>query len=62
MPRMRTIAAAYKELKNTDPRTSVTLNGLRTLVLTGAVPSVRVGNKYLISMDAIEEYLGGKGA
>ena len=62
MPRMRTISAAYQELKRTDPSSAVTLCGLRTLVLTGAIPSVRVGNKYLLNMDILEKYLQGDNA
>ena len=60
MTRMRTIAAAYKDLKSIDPHTAVTLNGLRTMVLTGAIQSVRVGNKYLLNMEALESYLQGR--
>ena len=60
MPRIRTIAAAYMELKSLDPHTSVTLNGLRTMVLKGAVPSIRVGNKYLLDMEVLEAYLKGR--
>ena len=60
MPRMRTIGTAYKELIKHDPNTAMTQNGLRTLVLRGTIPSIRVGQKRLISMDVLEKFLEGK--
>ena len=32
---------------------------IRTLLRTGAVPSARVGRKYLVTIEALEAYLGG---
>ncbi len=58
MTRMRTISAAYAEVKAVDPKSALTMNGLRTLVLTGSIPTIRLGVKYLINLDVLEAYLG----
>lgn len=57
--RMRTIREACKDLKASDPQSAVGETTLRRLVNEGAIPSVRVGAKYLIDMDKLEEYLSG---
>ncbi|MGN0107741.1 MAG: hypothetical protein ACI4A5_08600 [Hominilimicola sp.] len=64
-PHMRGIKQAIEELKQLDPNTALTEKALRRLVLTGAIPSVRIGTKYLINMDLLNNYLyngscGGK--
>ena len=57
LPPMRSIKQAYEEIKAADENTALTLRGLRALVVTGAIPSVQVGGKYLINMDVLREYL-----
>ena len=59
--RMRTIAAAHAELMAADPGCELTKTALRRLVVTGQLHGcvVRVGQKYLINMDALEDYLQG---
>lgn len=42
-----------------DPKTALTQTALRRLVKTGAIPSVRIGTKYLVALEAVEEYLQG---
>ena len=59
MARMRTQSQAFEWLKSHDPDTALTKTALRRLIITGAVPSVRVGQKYLISLEALEDYLYG---
>lgn len=59
MPRMRTINEAARYVKATDPETALTETAIRRLLITGAVPSVRVGVKYLIDLDALEAFLAG---
>jgi len=64
-PHMRGIKQAIQELKQSDPNTCLTEKALRRLVLTRAVPSVKIGVKYLINMDVLNDYLyngssGGK--
>ena len=57
MARYRTIPAAYNWLKETDPDTGISLNGLRTLVKKGTVQSVWLGRKPLVSLESIENLL-----
>ena len=59
MPRMRTINQAAAWLQQNDPETALTKTALRRLVTSGKLPSVRVGQKYLISLEALEDYLHG---
>lgn len=57
MPRIRTIQEAYKSIKEADPDTSLSPFAIRRLILTGTIPSITAGNKYLIDLDALENYL-----
>lgn len=59
MPKMRTIDQAAEWLRESDPETALTKTALRRLVTTGKLPSVRVGQKYLISLETLEDYLQG---
>ncbi len=59
MPRMRTIEQAAAWLRESDPETAFTKTALRRLVVTGQFPSVRIGHKYLLSLDVLEDYLRG---
>lgn len=56
-PRMRGIKQAIEELRSADPNTAFTESALRRLILNGDLPSVRCGTKYLVNMDALENYL-----
>lgn len=60
LPRMRTISEAAAWLRETDPNTAFTKTALRRLVVTGQIPSVRVGQKYLINLDTVESFLSGR--
>ena len=57
MPRMRTIDQAAEWLRANDPETAFTKTALRRLVTTGELPCVRVGQKYLVSLETLEDYL-----
>ena len=57
MPRMRTIDEAAKWLLENDPGCALTKTGLRRLVISGELPSVKVGKKYLLDLDVLESYL-----
>ncbi len=59
MPRMRTIDQAIAWLKETDPESALTRNALRKLVISGKLPHVKIGQKYLINLDVLAEYLYG---
>ena len=57
--RMRTIEQAAAWLMESDPETALTKTALRRLVVTGQLPSVRVGQKYLIALETLDDYLAG---
>lgn len=57
LPRMRLMREAYEEIKKADPGTAITMNYIRKLVISEAVPSMRAGNRYLINMADLEAYL-----
>ena len=59
MPRMRTTDQVADWLRKTDPDTALTKTALRRLVTTGQLPSVRIGQKYLLDLDTLTEYLKG---
>ncbi len=59
MVRTRTIREAATYFREKDPQTCLTETAIRTLLRTGAVPSAKVGRKYLVSLEALETYLAG---
>ena len=56
---MRTIDQVADWFRETDPDTALTKTALRRLVTTGQLPSVRIGQKYLLDLDTLTEYLKG---
>lgn len=58
-PRMRTLDAAFDYVKQGDPETSLTKYALRQAVITGKLPSVKAGKKYLVNLDILEKWLEG---
>lgn len=58
--RMRTINEASAYLTELDPETALTKTALRRLVINGSIPSVRVGNKYLIALENLEAFLSNE--
>ena len=61
MERVRTIEQLHKELLVDDLGCALTKTALRRLVITGAIPSTRVGAKYLVSREAVEKYMEAAG-
>jgi len=57
MAKYRTINQAYECLKELDADTAITMHALRKLVVSGRIPSMRVGKKYLIDLDILSGYL-----
>lgn len=55
----RTIREAAAWFKSQDPQTCLTETAIRTLLRNGSVPCVRIGKKYLVTLEALEEYLTG---
>ena len=57
--RARTIREAASYFRETDPQTCLTETAIRRLICSGTVPSVRVGRKYLVTVESLEAYLSG---
>ena len=57
---VRTVKGAIEELRKEDPDSSVTEYALRTWIRTGALPSVKSGNKYLLDMEILKRFLAGE--
>ena len=62
MTHVRTIKEAAAYFKAEDEGTCLTETAIRTLVRTGKVASTKVGKKYLVSLETLEDYLQGKTA
>ena len=56
MPHYRTIRDAAAHYRGLDPGTAITENYIRRLVVTGAVPAAKSGKKYLVSLEALDDY------
>ena len=54
MVRMRTIRQCVAELRTIDPNTAITASALRRWVREGEINVVQVGNKQLVSLEAVE--------
>ena len=60
LPKMRTIKEAVAEFRSADPATAINETYLRRLILSGQVPHVKAGNKYLLNMEVLSVYLEGQ--
>lgn len=56
---VRTIKGVVDELRKDDPDTSVTEYAIRSWIKSGALPSVKSGNKYLLDMEVVRKFLAG---
>ena len=56
--KVRTIKAAYEEIKAMDPGTAITEWAIRTAVTGGYIPSRMVGNKYVVNLKSVFDYFG----
>ena len=57
MAKYRTIQQAYECIRELDADTAITQHALRKLVVSGQLPSMRVGKKYLIDMEILSDFL-----
>jgi len=57
---MRTLDACIIQLKQDDPDTCLTRHALRQMVLSGNVPYVKCGKKYLVNYDGLLDVLSGE--
>ncbi len=53
MAKYRTIQQAFESIKALDANTAITYHALRRMVVSGQMPSMRVGKKYLIDLDVL---------
>lgn len=57
MAKMRTIKQSLEELKKNDPNCAISEWWIRQIVKNGKLPSHRAGNRYLINLTLLEEFL-----
>ena len=57
MPKLRSLPRAYEFVKEQDPDSALTKNYFRTLVKTGAIPSVRLGKNFLIDVETLDQHI-----
>lgn len=60
MCKIRSIRQAADYFKELDPDTQITEYTLRKLVSSGAIPSIKSGNKNLVNLDQILEVFGSR--
>lgn len=60
MEKLRTIDNAIVEIKKMDPETDLTAWAIRQLVKAGKIPALMVGNKQLITVEAVERYINSQ--
>ena len=59
MPTMRTINQAIALIKAQDKDSCLTKNALRQFIINNQLPACRIGKKYLINMEVLEDFLQG---
>lgn len=57
MAKLRTLPKAYDYFKEKDPDSALTKNYFRTMVKTGAIPSVRLGKNFLIDVETLDQHI-----
>ncbi len=57
---IRTINGAVEEIRKDDPETPVNADMLRRWIRSGKLKHTKSGNKYLIDMDVLREFLKGE--
>ena len=60
MAKYRTIQQAFKCIKALDADTAITYHALRQLVVSGQIPSMRIGKKYVIDLDVLSAFMGAQ--
>lgn len=57
IPTVLTIKKAVEIVKSDCPETAISEHFLRSLIKDGVLPELKAGNKQLINMDVLAEYL-----
>ena len=60
MAKYRTIQQAFECIKALDADTAITYHALRQLVVSGQIPSMRIGKKYVIDLDVLSTFMGAR--
>ena len=60
MSRIRTISECLQEIRDNDPRSSLTYNSIKQLCLANLVKCFRSGNKIFVNFDDLLRYLSGE--
>lgn len=56
-PPMRGIKQAVEEIRTTDPDTALTEKALRRMIISGEIPHITIGRKYLVNLNTLYHYL-----
>jgi hypothetical protein len=59
--KIRTIKEAYEMIKESDPGSSLSYFNFRRIVLSGAIPYFKTGNRYLLNYADVENFFQGDG-
>ncbi len=57
MARMRLLKDLFPYIKEMDPDTALTPNALRQMIVDGVIPHTPVGNRKLVNLDILDDYL-----
>jgi len=60
MVKVRSLREALIYIKSLDNDTGISGNAIRMLVVSGKVPSVKIGKKYLVNVDMLLNYFEEK--
>lgn len=58
--RPRKIDKGYAEMLAADPGLGLTKSAFRRLVVSGEIPSTKIGTHYIVDLDVVEQYLSGQ--
>lgn len=57
LARMRTISGIFEEIIKLDPQSQISRHFIRQAIISGAVPSMKAGCKYLVNLQDFLDYL-----
>ena len=57
LPRIRSAVEALAEVRRLDPKTALKLHHIQRLMKSGAVPTIKAGNRIFVNFDMLIEYI-----
>lgn len=57
MIRLRSLQQAYEEIHKADPDSAISFGYIRKSVIDGRCPATKSGKKWLVDMDALENFI-----